>query len=184
MPIPELNDIRVLPPFVGRPTSTMDRSPYPAILAEVVDRFGDSPERRSLLFGLLDHRAELHQAGLVSGFQWIDGSFIEDIKWLEDREPRDLDVVTFYHLPDGGTEEPSLGPLRAEAGRRRIHAHFVPMDPAKLEDVVAASAYWSSLWGHRRDRQWKGYLQVDLSRDEDEDARRALVARDAEEGRR
>ena len=184
MPIPEWNDIGALPPFVGPPTDAWKRSPYPATLAEVVARFGGAPERRRLLSGLLAHRAELHQAGLVSGFQWIDGSFSEDIKWLEDREPRDLDVVTFYRLPGGGTEEPSLGPLRAEAGQRGIDAHFVPMDPAKMEEVAATLAYWNSLWGHRRDGQWKGYLQVDLSRDEDEDARRALVARDAEEGRR
>lgn len=184
MPIPEWNDIGALPPFRGRPTSAMDRSPYPATLAEVVGRFGDSPERRRLLSGLLAHRAELHQAGLVSGFQWLDGSFAEDIEWLEGREPKDVDVVTFYRLPDGGTEEPPLGDLRADASQRGIDAHFVPMDPAKMEEVAAASAYWNSVWGHRRDGQWKGYLQVDLSRDEDENARRALDARAAEESRR
>ena len=46
MPIPEWNAIWALPPFIGRPTSTRDRSPYPATLAEVIDRFGGSPERR------------------------------------------------------------------------------------------------------------------------------------------
>lgn len=190
MPIPEWNDIGALPPFVGHPTDARECSPYPAPLAEVAARFGDSPERRRLLFGLMDYRAELHQAGLVSGFQWVDGSFVEDIKWQEDREPRDLDVVTFCRLPDGQTSktlEASFPALFTPAKIKRLHsvdARIVLMEPEKLEEVIGLAAYWEGLWGHRRDGRRKGYLQVDLSRDEDEAARRALDARDAEEGRR
>lgn len=39
--------------------------------------------------------------GLVEGFQWIDGSFLEHVESTEGRDPRDIDVVTFFRLPDG-----------------------------------------------------------------------------------
>lgn len=29
--------------------------------------------------------------------------------------------------------------------------------------VVEQCTYWNSLWSHRRNGQWKGYLQVDLA---------------------
>ena len=31
----------------------------------------------------------------------LDGSFLEHVEMLEDRSPRDIDVVTFYVLPPG-----------------------------------------------------------------------------------
>ena len=105
MAIPEFNVIGVLPPFLGDNPALGAQSPYPAALADVVDRFGGGAKRRRLLTGLLDYRAELHEAGLVSGFQCIDGSFVEDKEWLQGEAPNDIDVVTFYHLPDGHTPE-------------------------------------------------------------------------------
>ncbi|MDA1231040.1 MAG: hypothetical protein O2856_09720 [Planctomycetota bacterium] len=32
----------------------------------------------------------------MTGFQWLDGSFLEDIELGDGRPPRDLDVVTVY----------------------------------------------------------------------------------------
>ena len=31
------------------------------------------------------------------------------------------------------------------------------------EPLVRQSTYWYSLWSHRRNGQWKGFLQIDLS---------------------
>ncbi|WP_414651656.1 DUF6932 family protein [Hafnia paralvei] len=33
--------------------------------------------------------------GLAEGFQWVDGSFTENIELIERRTPNDVDVVTF-----------------------------------------------------------------------------------------
>jgi hypothetical protein len=41
----------------------------------------------------LEHRAALNALGFVNGFQWCDGSFVED------KDPSDMDVVVFVHPP-------------------------------------------------------------------------------------
>ena len=89
----------VLPPInASHPVSPM-RSPYVVSLTDYVLRFGDTAERRTILEGFLRYRAALHAAGLVQGFQWLDGSFLEHIELTEGRAPNDIDVVTFYRLP-------------------------------------------------------------------------------------
>ncbi len=85
----------MLPPVNPDDATGPERSPYPVSLVDLVLRFSTSPERRKILNGLLRFRQELHAIGLISGFQWIDGSFIEDIEFLEERAPQDVDVVTF-----------------------------------------------------------------------------------------
>jgi hypothetical protein len=70
-------------------------------LISFVDRFSSSPERIAILHSLLQFREELYKSGITSGFQWLDGSFMENIETLESRPPNDMDVVTFYHLPIG-----------------------------------------------------------------------------------
>ena len=90
----------VLPPVApGELGNSWFRSPYGIGLPEFVDRFSSSKERIAILDGFLRFRNELHEVGFVSGFQWLDGSFLENIEDLEDRHPNDLDVVTFYTMP-------------------------------------------------------------------------------------
>jgi len=40
---------------------------------------------------------------------------------------------------------------------------------------VTAVSYWYSMWSHRRNGLWKGFVQVDISEKEDNIAR-ALIA--------
>lgn len=90
VPIPAWNDERVLPPVTGRHPVSMERSPYRVSLIALVERFATSLHRCKLLQGLLAFRKGLHEAGIRRGFQWIDGSFSEDIESLEWRVPRDI----------------------------------------------------------------------------------------------
>lgn len=188
MDIPKFNVLGFLPPYIGESPAEGEQAPYPVALADVVDRFGGAPERRRLLTGLLNHRAELHQAGLVSGFQWIDGSFVEDKEWLQGEAPSDIDVVTFYRLPEGETQAtlraaaPDLFNREATKSRYSVDAHFLSLSQPLTEDFIEWCLYWHSLWGHRRDGRRKGYLRVDLSDKEDGEARRSLDRRMAEEG--
>lgn len=100
--IPAWSSAGVLPPIrPSAPGHSADRSPYVVDLAMVMDRFATSAARMTILDGLLRFRANLHAAGVVSGFQWLDGSFLEDIETLENRAPKDMDVVTFFDLPHG-----------------------------------------------------------------------------------
>src|SRR5690606_3212200 len=89
----------VLPPVNPDNPTGPDRSPYQVSLVDLVLRFGTSPKRREILDGLLRFREQLHNLGLVTGFQWLDGSFLEEVELLEQRPPHDIDVVTFVEPP-------------------------------------------------------------------------------------
>ena len=103
--IPTWTIAGVLPPIrPGQLGHSPDRSPYCVSLREVVEEFASSPKRIAILKELLDYRAALHQLGLISGFQWLDGSFMEDVETQESRSPNDVDVVTYFSLPSGETQ--------------------------------------------------------------------------------
>lgn len=179
--IPAWTMAGVLPPIrPGQPGHSADRSPYCVPLLEVVEQFSSSPDRIAILKGLLDYRTALHQLGLVSGFQWLDGSFMENVEIQELRSPKDIDVVTYFDLPSGETQ----ATLFAKAGNlfsnRHVKAtYLVDAYPDVLGELFSARhirkiSYWYSMWSHRRDGIWKGFIQVDLDPQEDVDARQVL----------
>lgn len=179
-PIPEWNFSGFLPAnYEGEPLSPYERS-----LLDVAMRFGNTIERRQLLTGLLDFRAELHNAGLVRGFQWIDGSFVENIEEIENRTPRDIDVVTFFYIPGEHTQEslfqafPDIFNHQDVKCAHKIDSYFVPLNQVSSETIVSRSIYWNSLWSHNRDDVWKGYLQLDLANHKDAEARAELELSD------
>lgn len=49
--------------------------------------------------------------------------------------------------------------------------------------LVDQACYWYSVWAHRRDGLWKGFLQVKLAPDEDSRAGAVLAATNAAGGR-
>ncbi|MGY2199058.1 DUF6932 family protein [Pseudomonas gingeri] len=181
--IPEWNAEGVLPPVNEDDPTGFDRAPYEVALAQIVERFATSVERCDILKGYLAHRAELHKMGMKTGFQWLDGSFTEDIEMLEHRSPRDIDVVTFTAADDtffgnlGDHEINLLGGDRENLKKEfRIDFYIQSLlDPA--ESLVAMTTYWYGMWSHRRTGQWKGFLKVDLSPAQDVDAENLLVAR-------
>lgn len=86
--IPAWNSSAVLPPVrPGQPGHSADRSPYSASFSEMVQRFAASSERIVIPRGLLDYRRELAHLGIVSGFQWLDGSFMEHKEVLLNAPP-------------------------------------------------------------------------------------------------
>ena len=176
-PIPNWSSRGVLPPInSAEPTST-DRSPYRVSLIDFVLRFGNTESRRRILEGFLDFRSALHEIGVDNGFQWVNGSFLENIEITENRSPRDLDLVTFFRLPEGRTQRtlrdaaPNIFGNAYCKDNFHVDAHFQPLDDGSPEHLVARSAYWYSVWSHRRNGYWKGYLQLDLSHTDDEIAR-------------
>ena len=138
-----------------------------------------------MLEGFLRYRAALHAVGLVSGFQWLDGSFLEHVELLETRAPNDIDVVTFFDLPAGETQldvqqqAPDLFPTTREAhaalkNSYRVDAYLEHLGktPSRL---VKQSSYWYSMWSHQRNQVWKGYVQIDLAPTDDALAIAALT---------
>lgn len=187
--IPDWSSQGVLPPTnPNSPTST-DRSPYLVSLTDIVLRFGTSPERKSMLAGFLAFRSALHVVGLTQGFQWVDGSFLENVEMIESRAPRDLDVVTFFYVPSGQTQlnlvqaSPCLfDPVHTKVDYN-VDAYFVQLNNEAPESLVGLSAYWYSMWSHRRNEQWKGYLQIDLSPTDDQVAKANLDKQTNQGGR-
>jgi Family of unknown function (DUF6932) len=179
--IPNWTTSGVLPPINPATPTTVDRSPYKIAITDLILHFNISFQRYTILAGFLDFRQALHNLRLVQGFQWLNGSFLEDIESTENRTPRDVDVVTFFHLPIGQTQasllkqNPPLFDPRETKSTHHVDAYFVQLDTGCPEPLVALSTYWYSMWSHRRSGEWKGYLQVDLSSDDDQAVRANLI---------
>lgn len=170
--IPAWNALGLLPPADTDSPVSFHRSPYAVSLKDVVMRFATSAERRAVLRGFLGYRQALHGLGLQSGFQWLDGSFMEDVETLEKRPPRDMDVVTFLHTPKFEVSDADLAALDHGQVKERykVDSYLIELEEISLDNLVNLSAYWYSLWSHRRNQAWKGFLQIDLDPAEDNEA--------------
>lgn len=181
MPLPSFTIDGVLPPFVGPDGpggGAEDLSPYVVTALEMVRTLGKTPERRTILDGWLRHRAAMRAIGFDRGFQWLDGSFVED------KQPQDLDVVSFLYRPPGVRDRDALAAMmHANLDlflRPRVREVYsldsfsIDLDGSP-EGLVGTSRYFLSLFSHRRgDNLWKGMLQVRLEDAADDDA--ALAA--------
>ncbi len=179
MSIPNWTASGVLPPIDMVAPVSEARSPYRSSIDDLILRFGTSKPRREILAGWLSYRESLHEIGIVSGFQWLDGSFLEDVEMTESRPPNDIDCVTFFHSPSGKSELelaksfPDLFDTRQVKAKFKVDAYTTNLAlPAHL--LVSRSCYWYSVWSHRRDLNWKGFVQVDLEPNNDTTALQLL----------
>lgn len=169
----------VLPPFMGTDVvgQFLPRSPYPATIEDVVDAFCTSPERAEILKGLIGFRAELRNLGFQNGFQWIDGSFVENCEVVKGRPPGDVDVISVLHRPAAHTDDaawtafypPLLGTVFDPDWTKanfRCDAYYIDLDDAPIS-VAELSAYWMGLFSHQRDTfRWKGMVQIPFGGDD------------------
>jgi len=180
---PTWNSSGVIPAVrPGLPGHDPDRSPYRTRLTDFVDYFCFSPERIEIAEGLLNYRSELHQLGMTKGFQWLNGSFSENVEVNEHRSPNDVDVVSFVSLPASFNtpasiaSKPDLFDQYAVKNTFKVDAYFhqlgLPQGAAEIERI----SYWYSMWSHRRDGLWKGFVQVDLDPSEDTQARARIAS--------
>lgn len=180
--IPQWTVDGVLPPINQIDPLSPNRSPYETDLVSLVDRFATSRERCAILHGYLEHRKALHKIGLIDGFQWLDGSFIEYIEVIESRPPGDIDVVTFLRITDEFFDKLTPGEQQVLTDHAWIKQQFkVDFYPQSLHEdpevLVSMSSYWYSMWSHRRTMQWKGFLKIDLAPHDDCEASDLLAAR-------
>ncbi|WP_068868134.1 DUF6932 family protein [Prosthecochloris sp. CIB 2401] len=179
--LPHWNGAGVLPPVRPEaPGSSPERSPYRVPLTAFVDRFATSPERMAILDSFLRFREKLNELGIISGFQWLDGSFLEQIERLENRQPRDMDVVTFFTMPTGETQHSLLAKSAQLFDQKYLKENFAvdgyfsvlgqPVDARQVQSI----SYWYSMWSHRRDGLWKGFVQIDLDPSQNAEARAVL----------
>lgn len=170
MSIPAFTIDGVIPPYIGAngPGGVRGQmTPYEASPLEVVTRFATTDRRREILGHWLEHRQMMRALGIDTGFQWLDGSFVED------KEPNDLDIVTFFRRPlsaQTAVEVTQLMQANPETFRRpairtarRLDAMFVDLNGSS-EGIIDATRYWCGLFSHRRvDNLWKGMVKVPLN---------------------
>ena len=143
------------------------RSPYNLSLPDLIRRFGGSGDRIELLRSLVRHRISLRNTGVEFWFQWVDGSFVEDAVLTRGREPKDIDLVTFYRLPDGrGADEfqashPDVFDQATVKGQLSLDSYCVPLNGDSAEDLLLAFTYWRDWWSHTREGVEKGYVYLD-----------------------
>jgi len=177
--IPALSQSGLLPPFLPNagPTQSAAMAPYKATVAEVVSRFANTQERETILRGLLSYRQLLRDAGITSGFQWIDGSYVEDCERRRNRAPGDVDVVTFAERPTSHLDDAAWGAfVRRNQGRLFDRASIKRQYScdAFYEDlclpsrvIVSRARYWFGLFSHERATfLWKGLIEIPLQADD------------------
>jgi hypothetical protein len=185
--IPPFTPSGALPPFLGNdPSVHAGLSPYQTTLTKLVDRFATSPERKKILDGFLKHRAALLSLGII-GFQWLDGSFLEDIETLKNRPPADIDIVTFVWRPQQyvndqaawdvliqqnlGVFDPTMAKATYQTDPYFVDIIFGP------QFVIQQTAYWFGLFSHQRVTSlWKGMLMLPLDTHQDDAAAAQLLA--------
>lgn len=188
--IPSFSVSGVLPPFVGSdPAHPAFQAPYRASMIEVVERFSFNLERIAILEGLFDYREKMRSINVI-GYQWLDGSFVEDCERTRSRPPADIDVITFAYRPasQDGThldndafgvltdQHPDLFDPEDAKDRYKCDAYYVDFNQAP-HSLASSVTYWCNLFSHSRiNNLWKGILQVELNVD-DTDAKAILDAK-------
>lgn len=176
--IPELNQSGVLPPFIPEqgPTDPAGMAPYKTTITEFVLCYAHTPERISILKGLLDYRRKLRSIGVRKGFQWLDGSFVENVELNRGRPPSDVDIVTFAFRPTNDLEQwKDLVNKNAdlffpnEAKKKYCcDAYFVDLNTHPIH-VVSNTRYWFGLFSHQRESYlWKGMIEIPIECSDDQ----------------
>jgi hypothetical protein len=178
MPIPSFSPQGKLPHFLpGDATQRASRSPYPATMSELVEKFCTNPARAKLLVGLNEYRHHLFSGGFTVGSQWLDGSFVEDVEGIQKRFPRDIDVVTLFNRPIKYQVDPSawnadyanfIHNTYFETSkikpRFNCDAYSIDLDNAG-RSLVQETTYWFGLFSDTRSNDKKGIVEIPLARD-------------------
>jgi len=172
--IPELNQSGVLPPFIPEigPTNPAAMAPYRVTITEFVQRYAKSKERIEILKGLLAYRELLRNRGITEGFQWVDGSFVEDVERNKGRPPSDIDLVTFANRPPNNddpdkwrklvNDNPELFIPDVSKETFICDAYFVDLNIQPIH-LVKSTSYWFGLFSHQRDTYlWKGMVEISI----------------------
>lgn len=169
--IPNFDHNHVLPPHIGDPRRPTDVSPYLCSLDDFCTRFSTSPDRIDILIRFVEFRLKVYDLDLVGSFQWLDGSFLENIEASEKRAPRDIDVLTFYER----FNNPSI-PVFAEFSSPVLAKNNYKVDHYPIEYgyspslTVELTRYWVQLFCHNRAGIWKGMVRLNFD-DKVEDER-------------
>lgn len=174
--IPEFDHNHVLPPHVGNPTNRNHVSPYLCSIEEFCERFGTTKKRLKILIGFLEFRLEIYKLELIGAFQWLDGSFTENIETSENRSPNDIDVITlfkdFHNIDTINILETTFPEFTSSnSSKEKYFVDHYPFPYADDPDTtVEMTRYWIQLFSHNRLGVWKGMLKLEFNNKEQESA--------------
>ena len=173
--IPPFDHNDVLPPYLGdNPAIGGALSPYRTDIVEFCKRFATSRERIEILKGFVQFRLDCIRFGVRYGFQWIDGSFIEDIEKSGKRSPNDIDVVSFIFNLTRSQKQIIANQFKAFVNpplckqSYRVDHYLVEADSNPVT-TIGMVKYWNQLFGHNRKGVWKGMVEIPLCADEQAD---------------
>lgn len=145
---------------------SIDRSPYEISMLDFVKKFSFSNERVAILRGFLYYRKLLYSLGITAGFQWVNGSFVENVETLRGRPPNDIDVVSFIAEPENPLPDELFDNSYIKQ-QYQVDSYFVDLN-GNPQELVKLTAYWYSMWSHQRETQtWKGFFHIPLSIQDD-----------------
>jgi hypothetical protein len=184
VPVPAFNTQGLLPPVVGDDAANSNRSPYYISMVECAQHFGTTDHRRNLLRHLIAYRTLIAADGYVSGIQFLDGSFVENVEQHSNRPPNDIDVFSLLHVPQKyhGNEQHWVdvgGPYWAqeianqELNKQRfsLDTYALLVEELPLGGLLQNVMYWQSLFSHQRDTfAWKGFVAILLDPNQDAEA--------------
>jgi len=180
--IPPFDHNHVLPPHKGSPAIQGDISPYKSTIMTFCQRFATSAERIVILKNFVSFRLRMIDFGVTDGFQWIDGSFSENIEISEERAPNDIDVVTFFKGISIATQmsfisnfieffDPAASKSTYKIDHYPVDFEFNSMEMDNGLRIIEATKYWIQLFCHNRKGVWKGMIQLPLPNDKNEEQR-------------
>ncbi|MDN2566535.1 hypothetical protein N1F89_09895 [Aquibium sp. A9E412] len=157
-------------------------------MVELTQTLAATDERKALLRNLLEYRRVLAGDGYVSGIQFIDGSFVENVEATALRAPRDIDIFSILNRPAkyAGADAALLqagGVFWHERVANRdqnkatlnLDTYAVLVEELDLGSLLRHVMYWQSLFSHQRDTfAWKGFVAIMLNA-ADDDAAAALL---------
>ncbi len=179
MTIPDFAPNGALPPYIDRDaTNPAKRSPFKADIYQLVNRFCTSAQRAKLLKGLNSYREHLFKGGFISGYQWVDGSFVEDVEVTRSRSPNDIDIVTLFNRPLKYQNNSALWVSDYSSNLHRMFFETRNMKPqykcdtfaidleAGSESLVRDISYWGGLFSDiRGSTEKKGIVSIPLAID-------------------
>lgn len=160
-----------------------NRSPYDISMPDFIRIFATSQDRVDILKGLLAYRANLYSVNVTRGFQWVNGSFTENVELLRGRPPSDVDIVTFANMldtipnySDWAIENYLLFDASAMKHKYKVDCYWVDLDLGFNTHTVERCTYWYSMWSHQKNTDlWKGFFCIPLSPLEDLSAIEVLL---------
>lgn len=179
MAIPDFDHNHVLPPFVGSPVVPGEGSPYDCTSLEFCRKFAFSRRRIEILKRFLDFRSQMNAHGITSGFQWVDGSFVENIEQSQGRDPNDIDIVSFvdltgFNLNLIASNFPEFGDPSLSKANYLVD-HYVVDYCYRPDLTVESTRYWIQLFSHNRAGHWKGILCIPIGSTNEDSAALAYV---------